>query len=124
MRKIKTPEERKKLSIKAKIVIIILFSIAFITVFLLNPIGTAFNKEIYFKEAPNVFNETGFEPNGSLTLKKEIPLISEIIILDDNELSRMAYLDWIDSIVSNSNRSKDGSKYWDCYCKEKENKGK
>lgn len=39
-----------------------------------------------------------------------------VIILDDNELSISAYLEWIDSVGLNGNRSK----CWDCYTEDME----
>lgn len=39
-----------------------------------------------------------------------------VIILDDNILSMTAYLDWVDSVGLNG----DKTKCWECYCKESE----
>jgi len=40
--------------------------------------------------------------------------IGGIIILDDNELSMIAYLDWSETIGLRGEKSK----CWNCYCKE------
>jgi len=40
------------------------------------------------------------------------------IILNDNFLSMTAYLDWIDSVGLNG----DKTKCWECYCKDSETK--
>jgi hypothetical protein len=36
-----------------------------------------------------------------------------LTILDGNELSMCAYLDWVDSVGMNGNKTK----CWECYCK-------
>ena len=41
-----------------------------------------------------------------------------MIILDDNILSMSAYLDWVDSVGLNG----DKSQCWECYCKDSEKK--
>ena len=43
---------------------------------------------------------------------------SGIIIMDDNELSMLGYLTWVDSVGLNGTREK----CWECYCKEKGDK--